>query len=319
MKTDVNNQAGQTQMMRRYLLGALSESEQVVLEQQFFADGEMLDRVWAIENDLVDGYVRGQLSPDEREQFEQYYLASPGHRERVAFARTLLPMTNETAVTTRSAEAAESFWAKLAAMIRTPQFALSAALVIALILIGGSWLINERARWQQQLAQSQADRSAKEQRARELESQVAQQRERNSQLSAELEQLRAEQLRAAASPSPSPSRSTVFSFLLLPSVRAGSEQQTLKLPPDATQVRLQTKIERHEYQRYQASVRAVDGGESWQATSVKAATDKDGALVSVLIPAAKLKRGDYILTLTGVDATGTAEEIDRYFFRVGNK
>jgi hypothetical protein len=315
MKTDVNNQAGQTQMMRRYLLGALPESEQVALEQQFFADGEMLDHVWAVENELVDGYVRGQLSPAERQQFEQHYLASPGHRERVAFARTLLPMTNEPALRARSGEATESLWAKMLAMLRTPQFALSAALVVAVMLIGGAWLMNERARWQQQLAQSQAERTSKEQRARELESQIAQQHERNTQLSRELEELR----RAAASASPSPSRSTVFSFLLLPSVRAGSEQQTLKLPPDATQVRLQTKIERRDYRRYQASVRAVDGGESWQAASVKAATAKDETLVSVLIPAAKLKRGDYILTLTGVDATGTAEEIDRYFLAVRNR
>ena len=57
--------------------------------------------------------------------------------------------------------------------------------------------------------------TAKEQRLRELESQSAQQRERNSQLSAELEQLREEMRRAAASPAVPPSRSTIFSFLLL--------------------------------------------------------------------------------------------------------
>ncbi|MEO6724351.1 MAG: hypothetical protein ABIU20_09960 [Blastocatellia bacterium] len=319
MKTDVNTQARQIELMRRYLLGALPEAEQVALEQQFFADGEMLDRVWAVENDLVDGYVREQLSGAEREQFEQHYLASPRHRERVAFARTLLPMTNEPAHQARSAETTESFWAKLLAMLRTPQFALSAALVVALMLIGGVWLVNQRVSWQQQLAQSQADRSAKEQRARELESQIAQQRERNLLLSAELEQLRAEQLRAAASPSPLPSHSTVFSFLLLPSVRAGSEQQTLNLPPDASQVRVQMKIERRDYRRYQASLRAVDGGGSWPASSVKASADKDGVTISVPIPAIKLKRGDYILTLTGIDAAGTVEEIDRYFFRVINK
>ncbi len=323
MKTDFYSQVAQTLLMRRYHLGALPEAEQVALEQQFFADGEMFDCVWAVENELVDGYVRGQLPPDERKQFEQHYLASPAHRERVAFAQTLLPMTNKaamdestTAVPARGVvEATESFWAKLLAMLRTPQFALSAALIVALMLIGGAW----RARWQQQLAQSQAEQTVREQRMRELENQIAQQHERNSQLSAELERLREELRRAAEAASASSLRPTIFSFLLLPSVRANSEQQTLKLPPKANQVRLQMKIERRDTRRYRASVRAVDGGESWQATSIKAAADKDGALVSVFIPAAKLKRGDYILTLTGIDAAGTAEEIDRYFFRVGNK
>src|SRR5690242_7522625 len=87
MKTEAD---GQSELMRRYLLGALTEAEQIALEQQFFADGELLDRVWATENELVDGYVRGRLPQTEREQFERHYLASPQHRERVAFAQTLL-------------------------------------------------------------------------------------------------------------------------------------------------------------------------------------------------------------------------------------
>lgn len=324
MKTEMDSKAG---LMRRYLLGQLAEAEQVALEQRFFADSEMLDHVWAIENELVDGYVRGSLPRTELEQFERHYLASRQHRERVAFAKELLQaaekMVNEERAAhlpARAAVAAESFWEKLRAMVRTPQFALSAALFVALMLIGGAWLIRERARWRQQaeqhIALAQAERTIKEQRMRELENQIAQQRERNAQLDAELGQLREEQRIAAALPSVPPSRSTVFSFLLLPSVRASSEQQTLNLPPDAGQVRLQVKIERGDYRRYQASLRAVDGGESWSAPLIKASTDKDGATISVLIPAAKLKRGDYILTLTGIDDAGTAEEIDRYFFRV---
>ncbi|MDQ3012591.1 MAG: hypothetical protein M3X11_18005 [Acidobacteriota bacterium] len=335
MKTEMDSKAG---LMRRYLLGQLAEAEQVALEQRFFADSEMLDHVWAIENELVDGYVCGSLPRTELEQFERHYLASRQHRERVAFAKELLQaaekMVNEERAAhlpARAAVAAESFWEKLRAMVRTPQFALSAALFVALMLIGGAWLIRERARWRQQaeqhIALAQAERTIKEQRMRELENQIAQQRERNAQLGAELEQLRQEQRPATAS-AVAPSHSTIFSFLLLPSVRASSEQQTLKLPPGAGQVRqirqirqirLQMKIERRDYQRYQASLRAVDGGESWPATSIKASTDKDGATISVLIPAAKLKRGDYILTLTGIDDAGTAEEIDRYFFRVDNK
>src|SRR5262249_29143702 len=74
----------------RYLLGDLPETEQTAVEQEYFVDQEKFEEVWATENDLVDGYVRGRLSRRERELFERNYLQSPKHRERVAVARKLL-------------------------------------------------------------------------------------------------------------------------------------------------------------------------------------------------------------------------------------
>ena len=70
--------------MTRYLLGDLPETEQTAVEQEYFADQEKFEEVWAAENDLVDRYVRGRLSRAERELFERNYLQSPKHRERVA-------------------------------------------------------------------------------------------------------------------------------------------------------------------------------------------------------------------------------------------
>src|SRR5215510_183207 len=74
----------------RYLLGDLPETEQTAVEQEFFVDQEKFEEVWAIENDLVDRYVRGRLSRRERELFERNYLQSPKHRERVAISRKFL-------------------------------------------------------------------------------------------------------------------------------------------------------------------------------------------------------------------------------------
>jgi len=175
--------------------------------------------------------------------------------------------------------------------------------------------MNERARQRREIAQAQAEREAMQRRLGELENQVAQQREQNSRLSAELERLREEQRRAAPA-NPEPAHSTVFSFLLLPSVRAGSEQQTLKLPPGAAEVQLRMTVGRGDYRRYRASLRSVDGGAEWQAPVVKASRGKDATTVAVTMPAGKFTSGDYILTLTGVDAGGATEEINRYSFRV---
>ena len=48
--------------MRRYLLGELSESEQSDLEEKYFTDPQVFNQVLKTERELVDAYVRGQLS-----------------------------------------------------------------------------------------------------------------------------------------------------------------------------------------------------------------------------------------------------------------
>src|SRR5262249_52365161 len=80
----------QDERMARYLLGDLPEAEAEAVEQEYFADPEKLESVWAAENDLVDRYVRGRLARAERELFERNYLRSQKHRERVVVARSLL-------------------------------------------------------------------------------------------------------------------------------------------------------------------------------------------------------------------------------------
>lgn len=290
--------------MRRYLLGDLPEDEQLALEAGFFANGNLLEQMQNIETDLVDEYVRGLLPNADQRQFERHYLTTPAHRERVAFARELLRAANEQALP-QSIQTKESFWEKLLASLRAPQFAFGVAVTAAVLLVAGTvWLNNQQADWQQQVAKTEAERAAERQRLLELEAQLAQQNQLNSELSAELERLRAESSKPISSPS-------VFSFVLLSGVRGG-EQQTLKLPPGTDQIRFQMKLESNKYQRYSVSIRPIDGGRSWTSS----ATRQTGTTVSVNIPASKLNSGDYILTLTGIDATSATEEINRYFFRL---
>src|SRR5688572_30108959 len=84
MATDYNEAE-----LRRYLLGDMTDETCAALEQDYFTRQEMFDRVWAAENDLIDSYLDGRLTPDDRSRFERGYLATPGHRDRVAIAREL--------------------------------------------------------------------------------------------------------------------------------------------------------------------------------------------------------------------------------------
>jgi hypothetical protein len=76
----------QSETLRAYLLGLLPENDAARLEESYFTDPTLADEVAAAEDDLLDDYVRGQLSSEERRSFETHYLASSEHRDRVRLA-----------------------------------------------------------------------------------------------------------------------------------------------------------------------------------------------------------------------------------------
>jgi len=162
------------------------------------------------------------------------------------------------------------------------------------------------------LAKSQAARSAQEEKLRALEQEIAKGRANAAQLAAELERLR-QQL---ARPTQPASAATIFSFLLLTTTRDRVEQQTLRLAPNAAQVRLQMKIRAGKYKSYRVRIDPVDGGNTWESASVRARSAGITTTLSVLVPARNLPPGDYNIELSGIDASGAAESIENYSFRI---
>ena len=58
MASDLNNET----IIARYLLGELSDEQQIEIEDRAFADKSYLASITAVENDLIDEYVRNELS-----------------------------------------------------------------------------------------------------------------------------------------------------------------------------------------------------------------------------------------------------------------
>lgn len=79
----------ETRRLRRYVLGAATDEESAALEREYVERASALDRVAAVEDDLIDDYLLERLAQDERHMFETRYLASPRHRMRVAVVRRL--------------------------------------------------------------------------------------------------------------------------------------------------------------------------------------------------------------------------------------
>lgn len=71
-----------------YLLGSASEGAGERFDALSVSDSEFADELDAVEADLVDAYVQGELSGDRLNRFETQYLTSPLRRDKVEFART---------------------------------------------------------------------------------------------------------------------------------------------------------------------------------------------------------------------------------------
>src|SRR4051812_31889342 len=79
----------------KYLLGYLAEEEQIQVEDRAFADADYMGALEAAEADLIDSYVRGELSQPDRRSFELRFLTSARRRSKVEFARALSTLSAE--------------------------------------------------------------------------------------------------------------------------------------------------------------------------------------------------------------------------------
>lgn len=76
-------------LLTDFLLGRLPEEQHERLEARLLDDAEAFEELRIVEDELVDAFLRGELSPPERESFEGHYLRSSRQREKVEFARAL--------------------------------------------------------------------------------------------------------------------------------------------------------------------------------------------------------------------------------------
>jgi len=303
----------------RYLLGELPEEQQIEIEDRAFQDKEYLAAITAVENDLIDEYVREELSETERRKFEARFLASAERRKRVEFAKALAKVTAKEAVPKRAevTPAASSWRDSLEAFIRglNPVGKFAFAAIVLLMLLGGAWLVTEtlRLRSQNERQAAQQQQEAERRPSEEVTAQVSpekQQPERSGE----------------ASPQPGetpdgthPARKPVIASLtLLPGVsRGGGEKPKLVLPENAQLVRLQIGIDPEEpYKSFTAELRTAAGHQIWTRGNLPARERRGGRAVPLTLPANLLKPGEYELKLSGVAQGGRTEDVGFYYFDV---
>src|SRR5262245_414911 len=76
--------------LREFLLGEVSEEQRSALEERFLADDEFSAELGAAEDELIETYLRNELSADDRREFETTFLAQPRRRERVLMMKGVI-------------------------------------------------------------------------------------------------------------------------------------------------------------------------------------------------------------------------------------
>lgn len=324
MATDLNSE----NLIARYLLGELSEEQQVEIEDRAFADQKYLARITAVENDLIDEYVRNELSPAERQRFEKQFLASAERRKRVDFARALAGVIEEEAVpkkfVVRESQSSwmDSIYAFINGLAPTARIAFVSAL--PLLLIGAGYLGIETLRLRRELtelrAANQTQQNSQQQalqlerhRNEELNAQLNQEKQQREQTDESLREL--SETEDAVNPAPRP---VIASLTLLPGLsRGGDNKPRLVLPEDARLVRLQIGIDPEEpYKSFGVDLRTTAGSQVWTRENLKARNRRGARAVGLTIPATALKSGEYELRLRGVTESGAAEDVGFYYFNV---
>ncbi len=328
MAADLHNETHIT----RYLLGELPEEQQVEIEDRAFADEKYLASITAVENDLIDEYVRNELSAGERLSFEKRFLVSAERRKRVEFARALAGVMDEQAVGTTTVVHEAKSWSwrdSIFAFINglTPAARIAFVSAMPLLIIGAGYLSIETLRLRRELRELQAESQSQQnlrQQALELE------RRRNEELSAQLNQEKQqreqtdESLRElseagdAVNPTPRP---VIASLTLLPGLsRGGDDKPNLVLPEDARLVRLQIGIDPEEaYKKFAVELLTLSGRQVWTRENLSGKSLRGARAVGLTIPATALKSGDYELRLRGVTDGGGSEDVGFYYFNVSHK
>ena len=325
MAANPNNE----KLIAQYLLGELPEEQQVEIEDRAFQDKDYLASITAVENDLIDEYVRNELSETQRRRFESRFLASAERRKRVAFAKALAGMTSvapvvETArrpvVASPTVSWRDSLEAFIRGLIPVPRFAMVAAMVV---LLGGSVsLVDQILQLRSQLNQMRAENQSRQD---EFQRQVESERRRSEELASRLNQEKQqreqtdESLRqlseTAETPAPKP---VIASLTLLPGIsRGGGQKARLVVPENARLVRLHIGIEPEEpYKTYAVELRTVSGRPVWNRENLSARDRRGARAIGLTLPATVVRPGDYELRLKGVAESGATEDVGFYYFTV---
>ena len=297
------NDAQRRTLMVRYMLGQVSAQERDELEEQYFADNDLFEDLVAEENNLIDAYVRGQLSRTDRILFESRFLATPERRERVAFAESLAgrgssPFPGDSKVL---------WWRAIRQDAAASGARIAFSAMILGLLVCSIWMVVSNRQLHRELMEVKTEKQHLEQQQQDLQRQIGS-------LAAQMRQLQANN--DVHEISSGDINQTVASLTLLPGLsRSSGKQNILAISSRVSTVRLLLTTGNDTFSTYSVSLETPDGTQILQQNGLKGEPSKAGKVISVNFPSVSVPRGDYIVRLIG-NSAGHPEEAAAYSFQV---
>lgn len=321
---DMRNQ-NTYETLAQYLLGELSDEMRREIEREYLADGDCLDELLAVEDDLMDEYVRGELSAREREQFEQHLLAGPGQREKLRYAQTLMermPAVRTTAPAKQGPSSPErdswfSFYGKRKLV---PVLVVGFAAIV--LVAGAAWLIMRVIQLQIKVEHMKAEQVTAQQREQELQAKLASEQKEKEELLRQLRQnseVGMTEGTGEQTTAEKPTAPRMATFMLSPALMRGGEATDFVVPRGVDVVQLQIQVGGADYNSYRAELKTADGESVYDLSGLKARRTHNVELVFLRIPGRLLIKRDYVLKISGLIEGGSFEDAGFYTFRITKK
>jgi hypothetical protein len=276
----VQRESESDDLLIRYLRRELAEAERDRVEEMYFADNQLHERLLMLEDHMIDSYVRAQLPPDERERLARRAQDSAEQRRKVEFAEALRRLAAREA----SAPPRHAWWEAVQGFlpVRAPaaRMALAAAAVVMLV---GPLIYFQYAK-----RASTPGRQATVSHPQP----------------------------AVKSPAPQPA-APILAFVLAPIERSGGEENRVVIPAGEYTIRLQLDLEDGKIEGLSAAIQTAEGVRVEQIDGLKAQTVGPGRrAVFVSLPSSRLREGQYVVRLSHAAADRTTELVGGYSFRV---
>lgn len=296
-------------LARKFLLGQLSPEEQGRIEERAFADPDVFAFLQATEDDLMDEFLYGDLSSEEKKSFEKFFLHRPGRRQDLRIARALrryLDHENEP-LEVVAQRANVSFWQRLGLSSLTGPLAAAAIIIVAiavLLLVIRAIRRDEapiyQAQQQQPTPVSTPTSSATETPVVSTPTPV--------------------EKGTPVKPSPSPRQTSVPVFAILTPgapTRSESDKTVLPFPSGAAPLELPV-IRETGYRTYQALLQKDEQTiHTWNNLHLQ--KGKSGKAVVVTVRAGMLEKSKrYRIVLNGVSSSGKTQQLHTYHFQVSD-
>lgn len=270
--------------IKQYLLRRLDEEGQRRFEERFVTDSEFREAALVVEDELIEDYLAGLLTADERERFATHYLSAPRQSEELKLSRALREYATQESAGTAPDTADGGTRRGRHRIINLLFFdkdwrpVLGVALLI-LITLAVSLILMGRRYWSDPQAA----------------------------LNAQIALLNRQPL----------GNESVLTVKLTSAVsRAPQQGQKVLIPGGTDVVQFLLSLPGQQYQSYETTLHVNDGPEVFTVSDLHATDTGEGPLVHLRMPAQLLTPEDYVLTVRGGDAAGQSEDVAEFFFRV---